>query len=128
MKNPDIFRVYSTSRQYVGKYAGNIPAIVPNSLDSRYSQSNIRYTSHISKIYQSPYTREESYMFEYSDNVSGSGPTRYREYTGFFYMLRIYRLVSWLIWPFSCYDLFEYIANMSASFEYTANIRQIYRR
>ena len=33
-KNPDIFPVYSTSRQYVGEYAGNIPAIVPNSLDS----------------------------------------------------------------------------------------------
>ena len=83
-KNPDIFLVYSTSRQYVGEYAGNIPAIVPNSLDSHYSQSNNRSTSNISRIYRSPYIREESYMFEYTDTVSGSGATRYREYTGFF--------------------------------------------
>ena len=83
-KNPDILSVYSTSRQYVGEYAGNMPAIVPNSLDSHYSQSNNRSTLNISRIYRSPYIREESYMFEYTDTVSGSGATRYREYTGFF--------------------------------------------
>jgi len=71
-KNPDIFPVYSTSRQYAGEYAGNIPAIVPNSLDSHYSQSNNLSTSNILRIYRSPYIREESYMFEYTDTVSGS--------------------------------------------------------
>ena len=83
-KNHDIFPVYSASRQYVREYAGNIPAIVPNSLDSYYSQSNNRSTSIISRIYRSPYIREESYMFEYTDTVSGSHDTRYREYTVFF--------------------------------------------
>ena len=83
-KNPDIFLVYSTSRQYVGEYAGNMPAIVPNSLDSHYSQSNNRSTSNISRIYWSPYIREESYMFEYTDTLSVCQDTRYREYTGFF--------------------------------------------
>ena len=85
-KTPDIFLVYSTSRQYVGEYASNMPAIVPNSLDSHYSQSNNRSTSNISRIYRSPYIREESYMFEYTDTLSGCHDTRYREYTGFFYM------------------------------------------
>ena len=75
-KTPDILSVYSTSRQYVGEYAGNLPAIVPNSLDSHYSQSNNRSTS--------PYIREESYMFEYTDTLSVYQATRYRGYTGFF--------------------------------------------
>ena len=90
-KNPDIFPVYLTSRQYVGEYAGNMSLLVPYSSDSHILQTNYFSTFNIPRIYRFSYIREESYIIECTDNMSGSGATRYREYTGFFYMPRIYR-------------------------------------
>ena len=39
-KNPNTFPVYSTSREYIGEYAGNMPLLVPYSSDSQISQTN----------------------------------------------------------------------------------------
>ena len=39
-KTPDIFPVYSTSRQYVGEYAGNMSLLVPYLSDSHILQTN----------------------------------------------------------------------------------------
>jgi len=136
-KKPNILSAYSTSWRYTGEYAGNIPALVPNSTDSHYShsQSNHRSTLNISPIYRSPYIREESYMFEYTDNLSGSQDTRISNIPFVLYavnisgshLAKIASLVLWLVRIYFKYaGIFwiyrGYTANVSVLIEYPGNI------
>ena len=78
----DIFPVYSTSREYIGEYAGNMSLLVPYSSDSQVSQTNycstFKYLANIPIVVH----MQEPHIIEYTDNLSVCQDTRYREYTG----------------------------------------------
>jgi len=130
-KNPDIFPGYSTSWQYVGEYAGNMPKLVPNSRDSQVSVSNNRSRSNFLPICRSSHIRRNSTCLNMSTVCRGARTqdswicrvfSICREYIGndlakiaslVLRLVRIYRKYVVICWIYH-----EYAANISISREY----------
>ena len=129
--HPDRLSAYSTSQQNVGKYAGNMPILVPNSRDSQFSVSNHRSRLSLPPICWSSYIRRISTCLNmpticrgamtqecricrvwlYAVNISGSQLAKIVSLI--LRLVRIYRKHVGICWIYH-----KYAANISISGEY----------